>query len=202
MTAEASGPVIGSEAIGRVVNVALGVVAAREAVDSPWQDHCWRAVSVFLDPPPLTDGWRELRRGERFVHYHIANLNLELHRRETAGYIANLSCEAPSIYVILREGAENGGEEPIHAHLLTASAHDVEAYGHTPADIIGEVAMPEPLLELVEAFIATHHVEEKFVKRQRQQHHVEDEHKFGQEPVHEVRERMRAWEQGKRKPKA
>ncbi len=197
MTTDASEP-----AMGRVVNVTLGVVAAREAVDSPWQNHIWRAVSVFLDPPPLTDGWRELRRGDTFVHAHIANLDLELHRNETPGYIANLQSGSPSIYVVLREGAANGGEEPIHAHLLTASAHDVEAYGHTPADIIGEVAMPEPLLELVEAFIVTHHREETFVKRQRQKHHVTEEHKFGQEPVQAVRERMRAWEQDKRKPKA
>jgi Protein of unknown function (DUF3305) len=197
MTTDALGPTM-----GRVVNIMLGVVAAREAVVSPWQDHIWRAVSVFLDPPPLSDGWRELRRGETFVHSHIANLELELHRKETPGYIANLLSGTPSVYVVLREGAANGGPEPIHAHLLTASAHDVEAYGHTPADIIGQVAMPEPLLELLEAFIATHHVDEKFVKRRRQEHHVEEEHKFGQEPVHEVRERMRAWQQDKRKPKA
>ncbi len=52
--------------------------------------------------------------------------------------------------------------------------------------------MPAPLVELVNEFIAVHHVEEPFVKRQRQKHHVADEHKFGQEPVHVLRERMRA----------
>lgn len=185
--------------IPRVVRVTLGVVVTREAIDSPWQDHIWRVASVFLDPPPLADGWRELVRGERHVQSHIANLELELHRKETAGYIANLSNDPPSVFVILRMGVADGGCEPVHAHLLTASAHDVEAYGHTPDDLIAQVAMPEALRELVVAFVAAHHVEEAFVKRQRKRHHVVDEHKFGQETIADLRARAPGVEESKRK---
>ena len=54
------------------------------------------------------------------------------------------------------------------------------------------VAMPQPLLELLEAFVAEHHVEEPFVKRQRQKHHQAEEHKFGQEPIEVLRKRAAA----------
>ena len=49
--------------------------------------------------------------------------------------------------------------------------------------------MPDALIELLEAFVAEHHVEEPFVKRQRQKHHRAEEHKFGQEPIEVLRQR-------------
>ncbi len=174
----------------RIVNVPLGVVIARDRVDSPWQDTQWRVVSVFLDAPPL-EGWRVLREDGQTTLYHAATLDLELHRKETAGYRANLDTGEPSVYVILREGSADGGTDPMHVHLLTASAHDVEAYGHLGTEIIGQVTMPEPLVELLAAFIGAHHVEEAFKKRRRKPYVREEEHQFGQEPIHVLRERMK-----------
>ena len=49
--------------------------------------------------------------------------------------------------------------------------------------------MPRPLIELLEAFVAEHHVEEPFVKRQREADHRAEEHKFGQEPIEVLRQR-------------
>ncbi len=174
----------------RTLEIPLGVIVAREAIDHPWQDHIWKPVSVFLDAPPV-DGWRMLRQEPGREHYHIATMPLELHRKETAGYKVNLSNGVPSVYVVLREGSGDGGDRPIHCHLLTASPFDVEAYGATPDDMVGRVAMPDLLVELVDAFISAHHVEEPFVKRARVRYEIEDEHKFGQEPVHLLRDRMR-----------
>lgn len=172
-----------------IISVPLGVVVARERVDSPWQEYAWRPLSVFTAAPPITR-WRKLQEGAGFEHYHIATLDLELHRKETTGYAVNLVNGEPSIYVVLREGAANGGDEAIHAHLVTASPFDVQAYGHNGDEIIGRVAMPDSVVELVRSFIATHHVEDAFVKRQRVPHLQDEAHVFGQEPVHVLRERM------------
>jgi Protein of unknown function (DUF3305) len=172
-----------------IISVPLGVVVARERVDSPWQEYAWRPLSVFTAAPPVTR-WRKLQEGPGFVHYHIATLDLELHRKETTGYAVNLVNGEPSVYVVLREGAANGGDDAIHAHLVTASPFDVQAYGHNGDEIIGRVAMPETIVDLVRAFISTHHVEDKFVKRQRVPHPQAETHMFGQEPVHVLRDRM------------
>ena len=184
------------EPFGRTIAVPLGVVAARERIDHPWQEFVWRPVAVFLDAGPVV-AWRELMRTPTSIHYHVATLPLELHRKECAGYRVNLANGVPSIYVVLREGSENGGEEPVHAHLVTASPFDIEAYGHTPADIVGRVAMPDRLVELVEAFVAGHPVDETFVKRRRQEHCVDDEHTFGQEPIEVLRARNGGVEPGR-----
>jgi hypothetical protein len=39
-------------------------------------------------------------------------------------------------------------------------------------------------------FVAEHHTEEPFVKRQRRKHHQAEEHKFGQEPIEVLRKRQ------------
>ena len=174
--------------MGRVLSIPLGVVIAREKIDHPWQEYAWRPVSVFLGAPDIGD-WRELRRDATAVHYHAATLPLELHPKEAMGYAANLETGAPLVYVVLREGGDSG--KPIDVGVVTASPYDAEVYGYDGSEIVGTVAMPEPLVELLEAFVAEHHVEERFVKRQRQRHHREEEHKFGQEPIAELRRRMR-----------
>src|SRR5262245_10401038 len=174
--------------MGRVLSIPLGVVIAREKIDHPWQEYAWRPVSVFLGAPDISD-WRELRRDATAVHYHAATLALELHPKEAMGYAANLETGAPLVYVVLREGGDSG--KPIDVGVVTASPYDAEVYGYDGSEIVGTVAMPEPLVELLEAFVAKHHVEERFVKRQRQKHHKEEEHKFGQEPIAELRRRQR-----------
>jgi hypothetical protein len=175
----------------KTITIPLGVTIAREAVDNPWQDHVWRAVSVFLDAPSVTT-WRCLEHRPGYEHIHAATLPLELHRKETPGYVANLSGSTPGIYVVIRPGpAVRDGPEPVHVALITASAHDVEAYGHLGEEVIGSVAMPDTVRELIEAFIDAHHVDEPFRKRKRKPHMVADEHQFGQEPIHVLRARMR-----------
>ncbi len=171
----------------RVLSIPLGVVIARERIDHPWQEYAWRPVSVFLGAPEVGE-WRELRRDATSVQYHAATLPLELHPKDTLGYQANLAEETPSVYAVLREGG--AGDAAVHVALITASAHEAEAYGHGNEEIVGAVAMPEPLVELVAAFVAEHHVDEPFVKRQRQKHHRAEEHKFGQEPIADLRRRQ------------
>lgn len=173
----------------RSLSIRLGVVIARDKIDNPWQEYLWRPVSVFLNAPEAPE-WRELRRGPASIEYHAATLPLELHAKDTPGYQANLGEETPSVYVILRDRPENA-DRPVDVALITASPHEAEAYGHASEERVGAVAMPDALAELLAAFVAEHHVDEPFVKRQRQKHHKAEEHKFGQEPLAVLRERMR-----------
>ena len=170
--------------------VPLGVVVAREKVAHPWQDYAWRPVNVFLGAETI-DAWRELRRGPGFVHYHAATITLELWRRETAAYQANLANGSPSVYVVLREDEEDPSFDGVEVALVTASPFEAQAYGEAGADIIEPVAMPEPLVEVLEAFVDEHHIDEPFVKRQRKKFHRREDRQFGQESLMELRELQR-----------
>ena len=73
---------------------------------------------------------------------------------------------------------------------MTASPFEAQSHGDVGLDNVEGVAMPDRLVEMVRTFIDTHHREETFYKRKRQPHKMTDEHKFGQEPLIRLRERM------------
>lgn len=171
------------------LSIPVGVVVARDKIDHPWQTHRWRAVSVFLDPPSIRD-WRELRRDDRSVLYHAATLNLELFRKETTAYQVNLANGEPAIYVVLREDPDTDDDWPVEVHLVTASPFEAQSHGDVGLDSVESVAMPAQLVDIVHEFINEHHKDEAFVKRKRQPHMRSEDHKFGQESIVVLRQRM------------
>ena len=168
------------------VSIQVGVVIAREDIDSEWEDHIWRPVGV-LPGARAMDDWTELRRGEGWVHYYARTIALELHRKETESYKYNLEGREPVLFVILNDDDE--GEFPYDVHLVTASPYEAADYLDSGEQIVEPVEMPEPVFAFVSQFVDEHHAEEKFKKRKRSEVNVE-EHKFGQEPIFELRKRM------------
>ena len=168
--------------MGHAVTIQVGVIVAREELDNPWQDHRWRAVDVILDAPAITE-WQEHGRVGDTVLYHAATLPLELHRKETQAYCLNMDGGDPAVWIVLRVDPARADTRPVEVHAVSASPHDVQAYGESELETIQSVPMPAPLRALVEHFVARHHVEEPFVKRQRQKHHKPEDEKFGQQPI-------------------
>ena len=171
------------------VSIPLGVVIAREDIDSKWQDHVWRPIGILPGAPPVGD-WRELQRGEGWVHYHAATVPLELFRKETEGYKYNLEMREPSIFIVFSGEEDEENDRPVSVHLVTASPYEAADYLDSGEQLVETVAMPPELFALVSAFVGEHHVEEKFKKRKNIKVKPQ-EYKFGQEPIVEVRKRMR-----------
>lgn len=169
------------------VSIQVGVVIAREDIDSQWEDHTWRPVGVLPGAPDVDD-WTELRRGEGWVHYHAQTVPLELHRKETDSYKYNLDGREPVLYVVLSDEDEES-EFPYEVHLVTASPYEAADYLDSGEQIVEPVRMPEPIFAFVSEFVDEHHVEEKFKKRKRSEVKLED-HTFGQEPIYQLRKRM------------
>jgi hypothetical protein len=165
----------------------VGVIVAREDIDSQWEDHVWRPVGIWPGAPEAED-WKELRRGEGWVQYHAATLPLELFRKETEAYKYNLDGKEPAIYVVLAEDDEQQ-DFPFCVHLVTASPYEAQDYLDSGEEIVEPISMPGELAEWIGAFIDEHHSEEKFKKRKRDEVDLE-EHKFGSEPIVVVRERI------------
>ena len=175
----------------RSMYIPLGVVIGREKVDHPWQEFVWRAVDVFMGAPPVTE-WRALRSTTEMQLYHAATLPLDLHPKETTSYQVNLTNGTPSVYVVLRDSTGPNQRWPVFVHMITASPFEAQAYGDSGFERVERVPMPEPLVNLVEQFVAEHHQEEEFRKRVRDKGPGKaDEHQFGQEPIAVLRERQR-----------
>ncbi len=171
------------------LSIPLGVVVAKEKLSNPWQDHRWRPVSVFFDAPDVAE-WQELRRGPGYVHYHAATLHLTLHRRETMAYRVNLANGDPTLYVVLRDDSEGTNDRPIDVHLITASPFEAQSHGDLGFDFVEGIPMPDRLVAILRNFIDEHQTQEHFYKRKRDRAGRPEEHKFGQEPIVVLRERM------------
>ena len=151
----------------RTVDMPLGVVVERRAIDHPWQKWRWLPVAVVPGAPPV-DGWRELLSGPGWTRYHAATLPLALHRKETEAYRANLSGARPAVYVVMRPDDDPAAFAPARPALVTASPWEAQGYLESGFETVEGVPMPEGLIAWAQAFIDRHHVDEPFRKRKRQ----------------------------------
>ncbi|MGF1444987.1 MAG: DUF3305 domain-containing protein [Pikeienuella sp.] len=142
----------------------LGVVLRRQPGVTRWASHIWRVSAVL--PGAGAANWREMRRDGAAVEYHAATLPLELWRAETEAYRVALSNDPPRVFVVLRPEEEDGPEE-IRVHCVTASPFEAQDYLDSGEEQVEPVAMPVALIGWVSDFVAQHHRDEPFVKRQR-----------------------------------
>ncbi len=172
---------------GTCLAIPIGVILTRKQSSNPWADATWRASGVMLDIPQGPT-WRELARGAGYTQYLATSAQLDLFRKETEAYIANIESSAPSLYVVLRESERE--DTPIEVHLVTASPFEAQDYMDSSEETVERIAMPDELLEMIGKFIDDHHVEETFRKRKRDEVDLNEE-KFGKEPIFISRKRTK-----------
>lgn len=150
--------------VGTGEQISVGVVLERRETDNKWADYIWTPVGVIAGAPPVEDQWRVLDQGEGWVHFHAATMEIELHRGETEGYKVNLSQATPQVYVVLREGDEEGDEDVVPFH-VTVCPYEAEHYMEGGEEIVEGVAMPGAIAAWVQEFIDANHVDQPFKKR-------------------------------------
>tara|TARA_R110000787_G_scaffold144264_1_gene258127 strand:+ start:91080 stop:91679 length:600 start_codon:yes stop_codon:yes gene_type:complete len=155
----------GGAELDRIERLKIGIVIERRRIDNPWVDYSWRAVSVFSGAPDIEE-WQSIQSGPDWVQFHAATLDLELFRRETEGYLYNLSMDKPSLYVLMRRG-EEAEDHDVEPHHVTACPYEALAYANNGDDIVDSVPMPPEVLGMVRDFIQAFHVDEPQYKRKR-----------------------------------
>jgi hypothetical protein len=146
-----------------LVSIPVGVVVERHKATSPWLDFIWRPVSVLTGVPAAAP-WTALGIAGDMTTFYAGAATIELHRTETANYIGNLESGVPLLWVVLQP---TGSEPPYAVMAVTADPAEGEASTEAGGNLVETVPMPESIAEAVEAFVAEHHVERPFFKRQR-----------------------------------
>jgi Protein of unknown function (DUF3305) len=146
-----------------LASIRVGVVVERRRAKSPWQDFLYRPVSV-LAGVPAAPAWTTISAEENLTTFYAGDAVIELHRTETANYRDNLASGAPLLWVILRPGSG-----AVEFDLLSVTADPAEGEALTGAgnDLVESVPMPDAIQEIVQNFVAEHHVEQSFFKRER-----------------------------------
>ena len=146
-----------------LLRISVGVVVERRKTDSPWIEFVWRGVAVLPDEPEMKP-WTVLREQDDAALYYAGSAAIDLYRSETARYRENISTGSPSIWVVL---SPSEGAWPYAVAAVTVDPAEGEAFTEAGANLVEAVPMPEVLRDAIEKFVAEHHVERKFVKRER-----------------------------------
>jgi len=146
-----------------LVRIPVGVVVERHEARSPWLDFVCRPVSVLAGVPAAAP-WTVIRSEGDVTAFYAGEGVIELHRTETANYRDNLASGTPQLWVVLRPAE---GEMGFDLLSVTADPAEGEALTGAGNDLVETVPMPALIIEIVEGFIADHHVEQSFFKRER-----------------------------------
>jgi hypothetical protein len=154
-----------------VVRILDGGVVERRKARSPWLDFLWRPVSVLVGTPSATP-WTLIGEEGDATTFYAGEAAIEVHRTETTTYRDNLASGAPALWVALCPVAS---ERPYEVLAVTADPAEGEALTDAGSNLVEAVSMPPDVVEAVIQFIAQHHVERTFVKRQRERQAPSDQ---------------------------
>ena len=123
----------------------------------------WRPVTVFATPPEVAP-WTRLGIVGGNARFYAGPVATHLYSTETANYISNLETGEPKFWVILRAAS---GDAPVDIVSVTADPAEGEAHTEAGSDMVDTVAMPLEIAGEIASFIAAHHIDRPFIKRQR-----------------------------------
>ena len=141
----------------------VGLVVERIQPSSPWGEPIWMPVQI-LDGVPSTPAWTVLSTGPDRTRYFAGAFPLKLHSGYTEFYRDNLAAERPRLWVVMRP---DGAEPPLEIVAITADPSEGEGYTQTGTNVVEVIDLPPGLAAEIAAFVAEHHVERTFEKRQR-----------------------------------
>jgi len=149
--------------VGALAKIAVGVVVERRKAQSQWIDFTWKPITVLAGLPE-TSPWTKLSEDGDATTFYAGGAEIALYRTETANYRDNLGSGAPRLWVALRP---TGVEPPYEIFSVTADPAEGEAWTEAGGDLVDVVPMPEQVAAVLDAFVAEHHVEQPFHKRER-----------------------------------
>ena len=139
----------------------LGVILVSRPPASRWARRGFVPSAVLAAVPEAQPGTRLGPAGETELWYAGARA-LRLYSGETGHYRDNLASARPAVWVALRQPAQG-----MEIAALTVDPYEGEALAGDEGLLVEAVAMPAPTAAFLADFVATHHVEQVFVKRKR-----------------------------------
>ena len=143
--------------------IAVGIVVERRKATSVWIDAVWRSVAALGGVPDAAPG-TVIATGQDATTFYVGAAEIELYRTEAGHYCSNLELGEPSVWVALRP---TGADPPYALFAVTVDPAEGELFTQAGGDVVDAVPMPAAVREIVEAFVARHHVAQPHYRRTR-----------------------------------
>lgn len=172
----------------RLIERPVSVIVEERDAKSRWIKKVYKPVSAAPGVVRVP-AWTAVNEGDGVTHYAVGTVELELHRKETEGYLHNLESERAALYVVMRPN-EEADWPPYHLLKVTASPYEAQDYLDTGEEIVEAVEMPVGVRAWIEAFMDIHHQDVEFKKRKRDRA-VSETPQFGKVPIFDPSTRSR-----------
>jgi hypothetical protein len=150
--------------VSALARIPVGVLVKRRKATSPWINFTWRPIAA-LPGEPAAPSWTMLGEDAEGTTFYAGRTHVELYASETSNYRDNLLTGKPKLWVVLRP---TGTDPPFAVLRVTADGSEGEGFTVAGDDIVDHVPMPDSIRDAIGVFLAEHHVERPFVKRQRE----------------------------------
>jgi hypothetical protein len=145
-----------------LLSIPVGVVVDRIKADSQWIDYLWQPSAVLVGAPEAQP-WTRLSGDDDRASYFAGGTSIELYRSDASNYRDNLMADC-KLWVVLTPA---DADPPYALFMVTADPTEGEAQTETGVNLVEAVAMPDAVRQVLEDFVAEHHVEQTFYKRKR-----------------------------------
>jgi len=142
--------------------LAISVIMEKRPSDHAWVDFTYQAVGVVASDQMREDRVEKVYEQDGIERYLFSGLGIQLHVDECESYYHNLMSPRPGCYIVAGE-AETPDEMP-EPYLVSLSFDEVHAYLEGDEQVYA-VEIPPLLYQWAEAFILTHYVATKKIKR-------------------------------------
>jgi hypothetical protein len=156
--------------IGPLVRIPVGIIVERRRATSAWTEFIW-CPSAVLPGVPETPPWTVLETEADRTVFYVGAVEILLYRADSAGYQDNLRDDTPALWVTLQPSGDV--ERPYEVNAATADPGEGEAYSESPGNLVEALPMPETIRNILARFVAEHHVDRPFSKRQRDRANLE-----------------------------
>ena len=145
-----------------LLTIPVGVIVDRIKAQSQWVDYLWQPSAVLVGEPE-TAPWTQISGDDNRASFYAGSATIELYRSDTGNYRDNLMGDG-KLWVVLTPADSN---PPYALFKVTADPTEGEAQFEAGVNVVDTVPMPDAVREVLERFVAEHHVEQPFFKRKR-----------------------------------
>ena len=153
-----------------LVRIPVGVIVERRRATSAWAQFVWRPLGI-LPGVPETSPWTALETEADRTTFYAGVVEILLYRVDSAGYWDNLRDDLPVLWVTLVPTGNT--KRPYEIGAATADPGEGEAYSENAENLVEALPMPDIVRNIVARFVAKHHVDRPFFKRQRDRANLE-----------------------------
>jgi hypothetical protein len=140
----------------------VSVIMEKRPSNHAWVDFTYEAVGVITSDQFQDEQVKKIHEHNGIERYLFTGLSLQLYADECESYYHNLMSPSPGCYIVAGE-PETLDEMP-EPYLVSLSFDEVHAYLEGDEQVYA-VEIPSQLYQWTEAFILTHYVATKKIKR-------------------------------------